>query len=432
MSDTGVGMDAETQARIFEPFFTTKDRGKGTGLGLATVYGIVKQSGGHIAVDSELGARHDVQVYLPRRRARSGPADVRRARGRVGPTGRDRRRCCSSRTTAVRARSSLEVPRGVRLPRARAVQRRRGAAVRRARTPEPIDLLVTDVVMPSMSGRELAERLPRTRPELKVIYMTGYTEHAIAGELAPTRRSSRSPSTWTRCSTRSGEVLDDDASCCRPPPVQTAMSTPLTCLVADDHPAMVEAICAVLEDHDIEIAGRARDGEEAYAKIDKRRPAVALVDVRMPGLSGLDLVRRGVRARLETQFILYTGVRRPRAPHGGARRRRARLPHEGGAAGRPRPGRGDRRPGRHLRRSRARRHLRHVERQRAGAPPELTQREREVLRLLSDGFANEEIGRELFISPETVRTHIRKAMGKLGAETRTQAVAKALRLSLSA
>jgi DNA-binding NarL/FixJ family response regulator len=68
----------------------------------------------------------------------------------------------------------------------------------------------------------------------------------------------------------------------------------------------------------------------------------------------------------------------------------------------------------------------------AGAAPQLTQREREVLRLLSDGFANEEIGRELFISPETVRTHIRKAMGKLGAETRTQAVAKALRLSLIA
>jgi DNA-binding CsgD family transcriptional regulator len=68
----------------------------------------------------------------------------------------------------------------------------------------------------------------------------------------------------------------------------------------------------------------------------------------------------------------------------------------------------------------------------SGAPPQLTQREREVLRLLSDGFANEEIGRELFISPETVRTHIRKAMGKLGAETRTQAVAKALRLSLIA
>ena len=210
------------------------------------------------------------------------------------------------------------------------------------------------------------------------------------------------------------------------------MSAHLTCLVADDHPAMVEAICAVLEDHDIEVAGRARDGEEAYAKIDTRRPAVALVDVRMPVLSGLELVRRGVRARLDTQFILYTGygdrALLTEALDAGARGfllkeapladlvRAVEIVARGGTYGDPvlagvfatSTGNG------------------------AGAAPQLTQREREVLRLLSDGFANEEIGRELFISPETVRTHIRKAMGKLGAETRTQAVAKALRLSLIA
>jgi DNA-binding NarL/FixJ family response regulator len=189
---------------------------------------------------------------------------------------------------------------------------------------------------------------------------------------------------------------------------------------------------AVLEDHDSDLAGRARDGEEAYAKIDKRRPAVALVDVRMPGLSGLDLVRRGARACLETQFILYTGygdrALLTEALDAGARGflmkeapladlvRAVEIVARGGTYVDPvlagvfatASGNG------------------------AGAPPQLTQREREVLRLLSDGFANEEIGRELFISPETVRTHIRKAMGKLGAETRTQAVAKALRLSLIA
>ncbi len=212
------------------------------------------------------------------------------------------------------------------------------------------------------------------------------------------------------------------------------MSTQLTCLVADDHPAMVEAICAVLEDHDIEVTGRARDGEEAYAKIDTRRPAVALVDVRMPVLSGLELVRRGVRARLDTQFILYTGygdrALLTEALDAGARGfllkeapladlvRAVEIVARGGTYVDPvlagvfatSTGNGNG----------------------AGGAPQLTQREREVLRLLSDGFANEEIGRELFISPETVRTHIRKAMGKLGAETRTQAVAKALRLSLIA
>jgi DNA-binding NarL/FixJ family response regulator len=210
------------------------------------------------------------------------------------------------------------------------------------------------------------------------------------------------------------------------------MSAQPTCLVADDHPAMVEAICAVLEDNGIEVSGRARDGEEAYAKIDTRRPSVALVDVRMPGLSGLDLVRRGVRERLETRFILYTGygdrALLTEALDAGACGfvmkeapladlvRAVEIVARGGTYVDPvlagafasATGNG------------------------GGGAPQLTQREREVLRLLSDGLANEEIGRELFISPETVRTHIRKAMGKLGAETRTQAVAKALRLSLIA
>lgn len=191
---------------------------------------------------------------------------------------------------------------------------------------------------------------------------------------------------------------------------------------------MVEAICAVLEDHGIEVAGRARDGEEAFAKIETRRPAVALVDVRMPALSGLDLVSRATKAKLPTAVILYTGYGDralvTEALDAGARGflmkeaplvdlvRAVELVAAGGTyvdpvlAGM------------------------FATAQANGLTPELTQREREVLRLLADGFSNEEIGKRLFISPETVRTHIRKAMTKLGAETRTQAVAKALRHSL--
>jgi DNA-binding NarL/FixJ family response regulator len=204
----------------------------------------------------------------------------------------------------------------------------------------------------------------------------------------------------------------------------------LSCLVADDHPAMVEAICAVLEDHEIEIAGRARDGEEAYAKIETRLPAVALVDVRMPGLSGMELVRRATKAKLSTRIVLYTGygdrALLTEAIDSGARGflvkeaplvdlvRAVEIVARGGTyvdpvlAGVFAVSRAN------------------------GSSPELTQREREVLRLLADGFSNEEIGQRLFISPETVRTHIRKAMARLEAETRTQAVAKALRLSLIA
>jgi DNA-binding NarL/FixJ family response regulator len=206
------------------------------------------------------------------------------------------------------------------------------------------------------------------------------------------------------------------------------MSMPLSCFVADDHPAMVEAICAVLEDNDIEVVGRARDGEEAYSKIETRRPPVALVDVRMPSLSGIDLVRRAEKAKLPTRIILYTGygdrALLTEAIDAGARGflmkeaplvdlvRAVEIVSRGGTYVDP--------------------VLAGVfaASQANGGTPELTQREREVLRLLADGHSNEEIGRRLFISPETVRTHIRKAMTKLDADTRTQAVAKALRLSL--
>jgi DNA-binding NarL/FixJ family response regulator len=208
------------------------------------------------------------------------------------------------------------------------------------------------------------------------------------------------------------------------------MTAPLSCLVADDHPAMVEAICAVLEDHDIEVAGRARDGEEALAKIETRRPAVALVDVRMPSLSGIELAKRVTGAHLETAIILYTGYGEralvTEALDAGARGflmkeaplvdlvRAVQIVAGGGTyvdpvlAGM------------------------FATSQANGTAPQLTQREREVLRLLAEGLSNEEIGRRLFISAETVRTHIRKAMTKLGAGTRTEAVAKALRQSLIA
>jgi len=204
----------------------------------------------------------------------------------------------------------------------------------------------------------------------------------------------------------------------------------ITCLVADDHPAMVEAICDTLEEDGIEIVGRAVDGEEALSKIETRRPDVAVIDLRMPRISGIETARRMGRVSPGTGVVLYTayGDRAllTEAIDAGARGfvlkeapladlvRAVRLVAEGGT---------------------------YVDPVLAGALatasvaatlPSLTQRERDVLRLLADGHSNEEIGKELFISPETVRTHVRKAMTKLEADTRTQAVATALRQSLIA
>jgi two-component system cell cycle sensor histidine kinase/response regulator CckA len=183
VSDTGTGMDTETQSRMFEPFFTTKDVGKGTGLGLATVYGIVKQSGGYIWVTSSPGAGTTFDIFLPRaERPSETEIAARPALLRPGRAGTE--------TVLV-----VEDERLVRDLIARDLGKR-GYAVLTAengnealaivsRRAEPIDLLLTDVVMPELGGPELAARLTAEQPCLKVVYMTGYAERAVVGELAP-------------------------------------------------------------------------------------------------------------------------------------------------------------------------------------------------------------------------------------------------------
>jgi DNA-binding NarL/FixJ family response regulator len=204
----------------------------------------------------------------------------------------------------------------------------------------------------------------------------------------------------------------------------------ITCLVADDHPAMVEAVAEVLAEHGYLVVGRARDGVEALQKIESRKPRIALVDVRMPRLGGMEVARQAATLAPETSIVLYTGYGE-----------RALLLEALDAGAR----------GFLLKEAPLADLIRAVEIVAGGGTyvdpvlagflaspstaarlPNLTQRERDVLRLLSDGHSNEEIGKRLFISPETVRTHVRKAMDKLNADTRTQAVATALRQSLIA
>jgi CheY-like chemotaxis protein len=174
VSDSGTGMDGETQAHIFEPFFTTKEKGKGTGLGLATVYGIVKQSGGFIWVYSELGKGTCFKIYLPRvDQAEEFTAPPRPAA--EAPHGTETILLTEDEADVREiARQFLESG-GYQV-----IEAKDGAeALQLARENRgKIDLLVTDMVMPGMTGQELAVRIQQEHPGVAVIFMSGYSEHA--------------------------------------------------------------------------------------------------------------------------------------------------------------------------------------------------------------------------------------------------------------
>jgi len=204
VSDTGCGMSPEVQARLFEPFFTTKAKGQGTGLGLATVYGIVKQSGGNIWAYSEPGHGTTFKVYLPlseedvQLAPSQAPANLHSAGGTILLVEDDEplRRLAA---TAL-ARSGYEV-----LPAGRPDEAIRIAAAHQG----PIVLLVTDVVLPGTSGRVLADTLLGLRPDMRVLYMSGYTDNAIVhhGVLEPDTPFLQKPFTPTLLVQKVREVL---------------------------------------------------------------------------------------------------------------------------------------------------------------------------------------------------------------------------------
>jgi CheY-like chemotaxis protein len=206
VSDNGVGMDCQTQAHIFEPFFTTKEQGKGTGLGLATVYGIVKQSNGNIRVQSEPGCGTTFKVYLPRAvslETASTRSSKYASEARLGETvllieDEAAVRTLTRRVLESRGFNVLDAGTGA-------------AAVRIAEDYNgPIHLLLCDVVLPDMNGREIGERIIRIRPETRPLFVSGYTDYdaklqGVIDARAPFLEKPFTPDSLTR---KVREVLD--------------------------------------------------------------------------------------------------------------------------------------------------------------------------------------------------------------------------------
>jgi two-component system sensor histidine kinase EvgS len=206
VSDDGKGMDQETLDKIFEPFFTTKDLGKGTGLGLASIYGIVKQNEGFINVYSELGQGTTFKIYLPRH--------VQESR-QVQDTAAAKEAPAANGETVLLVEDDASI-----LKLAKTMLKRLGYTVVDASTPKAamdlaqehpgeIDLLITDVVMPEMNGRDLAQNLRVDYPKLKVLFMSGYTANVIAhhGVLDPGLHFIQKPFSYRDLAVKAREAL---------------------------------------------------------------------------------------------------------------------------------------------------------------------------------------------------------------------------------
>jgi PAS domain S-box-containing protein len=416
VTDTGHGMDAQTKSRAFEPFFTTKRPGEGSGLGLASVYGTVVQSGGLVEVQSEPGEGSRFEVYLPHVDAPAGRPDLH---ADLATSSAPVTVLLVEDEDAVRESAAMRLERaGYRVLTASSGTEALDTWCRR----DDIGVVLTDIMMPGMGGRELADRILHLAPETPIVLMSGYSDEPPMVEV-----NGAQPRFLQKPFSANDLLRTVHQAVARVPVGEAASGASATCVIADDHPAVLDSVSRFLEQRGFEVVARASDGDQALAEIQDRRPAVVLLDVNMKPLGGIDVAVRAAAISPASRVVMYTAYADARvlerALAAGARGfvlkqsplaelERALHVVVGGQT--------------------------YVDPALAGAVTEagarnssvLTRRECDVLTLLAEGKTNDKVAVVLGISAETVQTHVRNAMGKLDADNRTQAVATAIRQSL--
>ena len=291
VTDTGCGIPSQIKQRVFEPFFTTKPHGQGAGLGLATAYGIIKQSGGHILLESEPGIGTTCKVFLPQARDGSESAPVKPS---LGVARRNETILVVEDDPAIRLLvEEILASAGYKV----LVAGSGPKAIELADEYEGvIHLLLTDVVLPNMGGKEIANRIGLVRPETKVLFMSGY-----AGSMADERETLEMGVEFLQ------KPFTPEALCEKIGGLLSTSSAIRRILVVDDDASLRNLLAQTLEGSGFQ-AFTAEDGREARQQIEEHRIDLVITDLAMPGEEGMELIRALRKDQPDVKIVAMSGA----------------------------------------------------------------------------------------------------------------------------